>query len=110
MASTAKSSVNNIPVPPPLKMRSGEIASNWKRFKAQWQNYELATDVRGESKEKRAAILLSCIGVEAYDVFQSMAMDEDARSDIDEVIQAFDTYCIGEVNITSSHLYDTSNA
>jgi hypothetical protein len=27
-------------------------------------------------------------------------MDEEARSDIDEVIQAFDTYCIGEVNIT----------
>ena len=100
MASTAKSSVNNIPVPPPLKMRSGEIASNWKRFKAQWRNYELATDVRGESKEKRAAILLSCIGAEAYDVFQSMPMDEEARSDIDEVIQAFDTYCIGEVNIT----------
>ena len=59
-------------------MRSGEIASNWKRFKVQWRNYELATDVPVESKEKRAAILLSCIGAEAYSVFlfQNMPMDE----------------------------------
>jgi hypothetical protein len=99
-SASARSSLNNIPVPPPLKMHSGEIASNWKRFKAQWTTYELATDVRGESKAKRAAILLSCIGADAYDTFQGMVLGDDARSDIDEVIRAFDTYCIGETNTT----------
>ena len=99
-SASARSSLNNIPVPPPLKMHTGEISSNWKRFRAQWMNYELATDVRGESKAKRAAILLSCIGADAYDVFQGMVLADDARSDIDEVIRAFDTYCIGETNTT----------
>ena len=93
-------SKNSIPVPPPLKIHSGELVSNWKRFKSLWQNYELATDINGESKQKRAAIFLSCIGPDAYDVFCSMALEDDARADIDDVIRAFDAYCIGEVNPT----------
>jgi len=91
----------NIPLPPALRMQSSEVAVNWKRFRSQWSNYELATDLSGESKEKRTAILLSCIGSEAYDVFQSMVFeDESHRSDIDHVIRAFDDYCIGETNVT----------
>ena len=94
-------SKNNIPLPPALKLRTGEIAANWKRFKSQWSNYELATDLTDESKEKRTAVLLTCIGSEAYDVFQSMVFtQEDHRKDIDEVIKAFDDYCIGETNVT----------
>ena len=65
---------NSIPVPPPLKIQGGALVANWKRFKALWQNYELATDIQAESKQKRAAIFLSCVGPEAYDVFSSMAL------------------------------------
>src|SRR6266516_3134093 len=95
------SSKNSIPLPSPLKLKSSEISSSWKRFKSQWANYELATDLSGEPKEKRTAVLLTCIGNEAYDVFQSMVFaDEAHRNDIDQVIRAFDDYCIGETNIT----------
>ena len=95
------SALNNIPLPPALKLQTGELAINWKRFKSQWSNYELATDLAGESKEKRTAVLLSCIGSDAYDVLQSMVFtDETHRSDIDRVIKAFDEYCIGETNVT----------
>jgi len=95
------SALNNIPLPPALKLQTGELAINWKRFKSQWSNYELATDLAEESKEKRTAVLLSCIGSDACDVFQSMVFtDETHRSDIDRVIKAFDEYCIGETNVT----------
>ena len=91
----------NIPLPPPLKIQTCELSSNWKRFKSQWMNYERATDLVEEATEKRTAILLSCIGSDAYDVFQSMVFTHaDHRSDIDRVIQAFDEYCIGETNVT----------
>ena len=93
-------SKNNIPVPPPLKIHGGELVANWRRFKALWLNYELATDIAEESKQKRAAIFLSCIGPDAYDVFTSMALENEARADIEEVIKAFDEYCIGEINPT----------
>jgi len=74
---------NNIPLPSSLKLQASDVSANWKRFKSQWANYELATDLVGESKEKRTAILLSCVGNDAYDVFQSMVFDDEAhRSDI----------------------------
>jgi len=99
--SGTRMSANNIPLPPALKIHTGELAVNWRRFKSQWRNYELATDVAKESQEKRTAILLSCIGSDAYDVFQSMVFrDEADRSNIEAVIKAFDDYCVGEINIT----------
>lgn len=51
--------------------------------------------------EKRTATLLSCIGSDAYDVFQQMVFeDESHRQDIEKVIKAFDDYFIGETNVT----------
>jgi len=92
---------NSIQLPTPLKLKSSEISASWKRFRSQWGNYELATDLSGESKEKRTAVLLTCIGNEAYDVFQSMVFaDESHRADIDQVIKAFEDYCVGETNVT----------
>jgi len=89
----------NIPFPGPLKL-SGDISSNWKRFKSQWTNYELATDLTTESP-KRTAIFLSCIGTDAYDVFESMAFEnEDDRSNLTKVLKVFEDHCIGETNIT----------
>ena len=97
----SRQSVSNIPLPPPLKLHTGELALNWRRFKSQWCNYELATDVLKEEKGKRTAIFLSCIGSDAYDVFQSMVFSDEAdRADIEAVIKAFDEYCIGETNVT----------
>ena len=99
--SSAMAGKNGIPLPTPLKLKSSEISSSWKRFRSQWANYELATDLTEESKEKRTAVLLTCIGNEAYDVFQSMVFSEEShRQDIDRVIKAFDDYCIGETNVT----------
>ena len=55
----AMASKNSIPVPPPLKIQGGALVANWKWFKALWQNYELATDIQAESKQRRAAIYFS---------------------------------------------------
>ena len=95
------SNKRNIPLPPPLKIQTGELACNWKRFKSLWTNYETATDLATESKEKRTAIFLSCVGSDAFGVFEQFQFEDEAyRQDIDRVISAFDQYCIGETNIT----------
>ena len=91
---------SNIPLPQQLTT-VGNIATNWKRFKAQWNNYETATDLcKDPSKAKRTAIFLTCLSNDAYDVFESLQLDEEDSRDIEKVIQAFDTYCIGEINVT----------
>lgn len=89
----------NIQLPSALNL-SGNISSDWRRFKSQWQNYEIATDLAEKSEEKRAAIFLTCLSNDAYDRFLSFDLPpEDARN-ISKIIEAFDRYCIGEVNVT----------
>jgi hypothetical protein len=93
-------SANHIPYPAKLNI-AGNIAVEWKRFSSQWRNYEVAADLTGESKKKRTAIFLACIGTEAYELFQAMHFAAAAdREDLDKVVEAFQRHCIGEVNVT----------
>ena len=79
----------------------GDIATDWNRFCSQWNNYEIAADLADQPKKKRTAIFLACIGLEAYQLFQTLQFAEEAdRQDIDKVTEAFQRHCIGEVNVT----------
>ena len=89
----------NIPLPAPLNLRDN-IAGEWRRFKNQWQNYEIATDLTEATEAKRAAIFLTCIGTEAYERFMSFDLSPEDAKKVTTIIQAFDRYCEGEVNVT----------
>lgn len=90
-----------IPIPTALKVTSNYIAVDWKRFNSQWRNYEIATDLTAQTTQKRAAVFLACVGTEAYEIFQTMEFEDDNdRADIDKIVDAFQKYCVGEVNVT----------
>lgn len=91
--------VTQIPHPAALKL-SGNISNEWKRFKSQWQNYEIATDVGNESTAKRAAIFLACIGTEAFEQFQTFELSAADSRKIEKVIEAFERYFVGQTNVT----------
>jgi len=57
-------------------------------------------ELQNQSSEKRAAILLTCVGGDAMDVFRTFELKDTDRKDIDKVIEAFCAYCIGTVNVT----------
>jgi hypothetical protein len=41
------------------------------------------------------------VGTEAYEIYQTFEFDDDNdRSDIDKVIEAFQRHCVGEINVT----------
>ena len=87
--------------PDPLRVTGGNVADNWQRFKGQWENYVLAADLTDESSEKRAAVFLTVIGTEAYDVYRTMQFeDEGDRKKIDPIMAGFEAFCIGAVNVT----------
>lgn len=88
-------------LPDPLRVTGSDIADNWRRFKDQWLNYVVAADLSDASSEKRAAVFLTCVGSEAYDVFRAMhfASDDD-RKQIEHIITGFETFCVGAVNET----------
>src|SRR6218665_1896078 len=93
-------SLQNLRLPDPLKVSGGNVADNWERFKDQWENYERAADLTDASAEKRAAVFLTCLGGEAYDTYRSLALPAGDKKDIAKLIEAFETFCIGSVNVT----------
>ena len=51
--------LQNVPFPSRLETK-GNLASNWKRFRRIWTNYEVASRLVKQSKEERTATLLTC--------------------------------------------------
>jgi hypothetical protein len=55
--------------------------------------------IHREDKDCQAAIFLSCIGTDAYEIFATMQFDDEAdKSDPEKLIDAFEKHCIGEIN------------
>ena len=93
-------SASSIPPPVPLKLGS-DVAADWERFRSEWNNYEVATELDNASGKRRAAVFLACIGSAAHSVFRSFKFDsEEDTSNVSKIIEAFNRYCIGETNIT----------
>ena len=87
--------------PDQLKISGSDVADNWRRFKDQWDNYEVAIELSEASSEKRAAVFLTCVGPEAYDVYRAMHFESDEeRKKIENVVAGFEAFCIGAVNVT----------
>ena len=47
--------MNNLPVPEPMNMTSSNVAENWSYFRKQWNDYEIATDLREKDEKIRVA-------------------------------------------------------
>ena len=91
----------NFRLPDPLRVTGSNVADNWQRFREQWSNYLLATELTDASSERQAAIFLTAVGTEAYDVFRSFEFaPETDRKKIEKIIEKFETFCVGVVNVT----------
>src|SRR6218665_201653 len=98
-------SLMDLPRPSELRMTGVNLAAEWKRFRGQWTNYEVATDLETEASAKRAALFLACVGAEARAAYQAMAVDEDAfTTNIETIMDSFERLCGGKdrkVNVTA---------
>lgn len=95
--SVERSMTTNIPLPPKLEM-DGCLATNWKRFKRNWSNYEIASWLNKEPKELRAATLLTCIGPAAMEVFDGFEFNKGEDEDIDNILKKFEEHCVATTN------------
>lgn len=97
----------NIPFPKPLDLK-GDLATNWKHFKRVWENYEIATGLKQRDTQLRCATFLTCVGSDGLHVVDGLKFDaEEDKRDIDKVITALDTYCIGQTNVIMSDTRST---
>jgi transposase InsO family protein len=71
---------------------SGDAATNWRFFKAQWDNYEIATGLDEKADKVRIATLLSAVGRDCYRVYENLALTEEERKTTKTIIKALDEY------------------
>ena len=88
--------LQNVPFPSKLETK-GNMASNWKRFRRVWSNYEIASRLVKQPKEERTATLLACLGADALEIVDGLNFaNDDERKDIDVVLEKLEVFCVGE--------------
>ena len=62
-----------IPAPEPMDLK-GNVATNWKYFKASWLNYYEALELDKNATSVQVATLKSVMGNECYQVYEHLPL------------------------------------
>ena len=90
-----------IPAPAPLVMSGRNLEQNWTKFIQRFQNFEIATGIKAKGDATRIATLLSVVGQDAVDTYNTFTYDaEGDDKKFDKVVEKFATHCKGKKNIT----------
>ena len=100
MATARKKFSGTIPALSKLNLEDDAcLAENWKRFKRSWNNYEIASNLKAESKEYRCAVFLTMIGDAALQKLEGFAFGQnESENDIDVVLNKFEEFCVGSTH------------
>nr|XP_061820643.1 uncharacterized protein K02A2.6-like [Nerophis lumbriciformis] len=87
---------------PPEKLKlSGNVDSNWRTFKQQFQLYMAAMALQDKPDARKVALLLTIAGPHAIEVYNTFVFDNpDEKNKLDVVIEKFDAHCSPKKNET----------
>lgn len=89
-----------LPPPEPLDLNGGNISANWKKFKQKYTNYEIATGISSKESATRVATLLTVIGNDTIDVFNTLTWDEEGDDKkIEKVLLKLEEHCEPKKNV-----------
>ena len=93
--------------PSPLDMSSSSnIATNWKKFKEAFINYEIAIGLDSCDDKRRVAIFLHVIGETGVEKYNTMTwLDPDDKLKIKKVIENFYRECSPKSNVIMERYY-----
>ncbi|ODM87902.1 hypothetical protein Ocin01_18780, partial [Orchesella cincta] len=84
----------HVPLPGTLELHSGNVSANWKRWFLKWTMYELATGLDTKSGRVRIAAMLSSVGQDGLDLFQTFEWkDENEPKSYRAVMEKFEKWC-----------------
>ena len=90
---------SNVPHPQHLNV-SGNLASQWKKWKQIWDSYEIVTGLNQKDTAYRVATFITCIGPDAIEIYNGLAFENEGdNQDIEKVIELFNKHCVGEQNV-----------
>ncbi|UYV72154.1 K02A2.6-like [Cordylochernes scorpioides] len=101
--------MSNIPVPATILINS-QAAENWRFFKSQWDNYQVATELNKKDNNVIRATFLSLIGKDCFNVFLNLDLKEDEKNSLPKIIEALNNHFTPQKNVIyERYIFDTSN-
>ncbi|UYV73002.1 K02A2.6-like, partial [Cordylochernes scorpioides] len=101
--------MSNIPVPAPILINS-QAAENWRFFKSQWDNYQVATELNKKDNNVIRAAFLSLIGKDCFNVFLNLDLKEDEKNSLPKIIEALNNHFTPQKNVIyERYIFNTSN-
>ncbi|UYV81904.1 K02A2.6-like [Cordylochernes scorpioides] len=101
--------MSNIPLPAPILINS-QAAENWRFFKSQWDNYQVATELNKKDNNVIRATFLSLIGKYCFNVFLNLDLKEDEKNSLPKIIEALDNHFTPQKNVIyERYIFNTSN-
>ncbi|XP_037958998.1 uncharacterized protein K02A2.6-like [Teleopsis dalmanni] len=90
--------LQQILLPGPLNIKSGDISENCKNFKQQWQNYLTASGIDAQNEETKKAILLTAVGQDVFQRYINMPILEKEKATVNELLDAIERNSTPTVN------------
>ena len=86
--------------PPSPLIFEGNISEQWIRWKQELDFYLVATEKDSKSDKVKSSILLTCIGDQGREIYNTFALNNDDKLKFDLILKKFDEYCSPRKNIT----------
>ena len=80
-----------------LQVKKGTI-SNWKIWVQRWNNYEIISNIKAQTKEYQKATFLQAIGPDALEIYNTFEVPDTAT--VKDVKQRFEYFVVGNLNET----------
>ena len=100
MVSGVKMTHLNIPVPEVLNTTTGNRSKNYDVFKQKWINYSIATGIDEKPEKQKLATLLSIIGSEALEIYNTFEWTNDTDRTTEAVMNKLEKFCKPKRNFT----------
>ena len=79
----------------------GNIREHWKRWKQELEPYLVATEKDRKENKVKSSILLSCIGPQGREIYNTFPFSQEEENfDYIVIVQKFENFCILRQNIT----------
>ena len=100
---------SELPVPAPMSIK-GDTKGNWKFFRSQYSNYEIATGLDGKDDNIRVATLLTIMGKDCYQIYESLPLSADDRKKVKNILDGLEAHFQPATNVIyERYVFNTSD-
>ena len=90
--------LSNLRPPPELEIGSPQLATRWRTWRREWENYAIAVELTGKPHAVQVAVFLNCAGGEAQEVASHFS-GWSTEQGLDELVSRFEAFCVPRQNV-----------